>query len=272
MRKFIIRFCNFIKRTLETHPVYLDIKFSMPNSSLKDVKCVVTGGAKGIGLAISKKITESGGNVIITGRDEKALISTQKSLGPNCKYIVFDFTDFKKYDLFIRQVKDLMPDVNSMVFNAGISLHETSFEDVTFDSFDKQLATNLKTNYFLAQYYIKEFKKGNLIFVSSETADMKCLLPYGLTKSAINSFVAALSCKYYRQGLRVNAVAPGVTITNMVKNPNVDSDNYYCNNMSGRYFLPEEVAETVSFLLSDVSKSISGEVIHTNAGNHYRPQ
>jgi NAD(P)-dependent dehydrogenase (short-subunit alcohol dehydrogenase family) len=58
------------------------------------------------------------------------------------------------------------------------------------------------------------------LFVSSETADFKCALPYGLTKASINSLVPALSRKVYRRGIRVNGIAPGGTISNMTQNVN----------------------------------------------------
>ena len=79
-----------------------------------------------------------------------------------------------------------------------------------------------------------------------------------------------LSRRVYKEGIRVNAVAPGVTASDMT-NINVN-ENMYCNyNASNRYFMPEEVAEVVCFLISDVSKCISGEVINCDAGNHLNP-
>lgn len=272
MKEYIIRILSALIRLLNKKSVSINIGITDKSSELSTIKAVVTGGAKGIGKAISKRIIDSGGEVIIVGRDEKSLKETKEQLGTKARYIVFDTTNFYEYSNFFKSIIHEMPDVNALILNAGISLHEKEFKDVTIKGFDLQVNTNLKSNYFLAQHFISTINGGNIIFISSETANMKCLLPYGLTKAAINSFVAALSCKYYKKGFRVNAVAPGVTITNMVKNHNDNSNDYYCNNMSGRYFFPEEVAETVAFLLSDVSKCISGEIIHTNAGNHYRPQ
>ena len=79
-----------------------------------------------------------------------------------------------------------------------------------------------------------------------------------------------LSRRVYKEGIRVNAVAPGVTASDMT-NINAN-ENMYCNyNSSNRYFMPEEVAEVVCFLISDISKCISGEVINCDAGNHLNP-
>lgn len=273
MRSQIIRIIKSLLRVLESHPVSIDINILNEKSQLQQVKALVTGGAKGIGKAISKKIISSGGEVIITGRDIEALKATCNELGTKASYIQFDCNKFERYDAFFDSILQICPQINSMILNAGISLHEESLEKVSLESFDAQINTNFKSNYFLTQKYITRIKKGNIIFISSETADMKCVLPYGLTKAAINSFVAALNCKYYKTGIRVNAIAPGVTLTNMVRNTNITNHDYfYYNNIADRYFLPEEVAEIVAFLLSDVSKCISGEIIHTNVGNHYRAQ
>lgn len=93
-----------------------------------------------------------------------------------------------------------------------------------------------------------------------------------MTKAAINSLTGALSRRVYQYGIRVNAIAPGVTLSDMTKEyADVTDSNLSRNCAAGRIFLPEEVAELACFLLSDVSKCISGEVIHCNAGNHLNP-
>ena len=96
-------------------------------------------------------------------------------------------------------------------------------------------------------------------------------IPYGMTKAALNSMVGALSRRVYKEGIRVNAIAPGVTLSEMTASYAKSEDgNLYRKNAANRVFVPEEVAEVAAFILSDASVCISGEVIHTNAGNHYR--
>lgn len=273
MRKIILRITSFITRLLNTKPTYITInKISYPDSYLSGLYCVVTGGGKGIGFAISSKLVVCGAKVVITGRDKNALIAACNKLGANSQYIVFDSLDLDNYSKFFQKIQEIMPEFNSMVLNAGISNHENGFENVTLEDFNNQFDTNLKSNYFMAQEFIKRIKQGNLLFITSETGDMKCVLPYGLTKTCLNSLIPALGTKYYNRGIRVNGIAPGSTITNMVKNHNNDPNDYYYPNVAERYFLPEEVAEVAAFLLSEASKCISGEIIHTNAGNHFRVQ
>lgn len=104
--------------------------------------------------------------------------------------------------------------------------------------------------------------KGNILFVSSETGETADIRPYGLTKAAINSLVQGLAYLYASQGIRVNAIAPGVTATGMtgVSNTNL----YYPANPNGRAYLPEEMAEVATFLLSDASGCISGQIVACN--------
>lgn len=242
---------------------------------LKNRNIVITGGGKGIGYAIAEKCISEGANVVISGRNINDLKEAQKKLGKNCSYIVFDNTDINGINTFLEECDSkLNGKIDSLICNAGISLHEQNFRKVTIETFDKAFNTNFKANYFLAKYFIELIEKkkkvyGNLIFISSETGNQCYDIPYGLTKSSINSLTGALSRRVYKNNIRVNAIAPGVTISQMTKDYADCSDgNLYRKSASDRIFLPEEIAEVACFLLSNSSKCISGEVIHCNAGNH----
>lgn len=239
----------------------------------KNKKILITGGGSGLGFYIAKKCANEGAKVIIVGRNKEKLEEAINQLGPNTSYMIFDVQESEKSEEFMKEVFEKYGKIDCLINNAGISLHEKDFFSVTIDKFNKQIDTNLKGAYFLTQAYInllQEKDQGNVIFISSERGAQCDYLPYGLTKVAINSLTEGLSRKYYKRGIRVNAVAPGITASNMT---NIDKDsNLYCSyNASGRYFIPEEVAEVVAFLISDMSKCISGEVIYCDAGNHLNP-
>lgn len=189
------------------------------NGILKNRNIVITGGSRGIGFAIAKKFVSEGAKVLITGRNEDGLKKVTKELGNNSAYIVFDNSEIGRIDEFIAECKNKLGNIHSMVLNAGVSLHEGNFLNVTPEGYDKQFNTNLKSNYFIAQAFLKDKledqSEGNLLFLSSETAG-KCIdIPYGLTKAALNSLVGALARRVYQKGIRVNAIAPGVTLTDM---------------------------------------------------------
>ena len=222
---------------------------------------------------MAKKLSSEGAKVIITGRNEEKLKSAVNEIKNDVKYVVYDVRKCKKN--FINEVYNNYGKIDCIINNAGISLHEGNMLNVTNEGFQNQFDTNLKGAYFLAQEYIKKIKEdhqkeGNIIFISSERGRQCDDIPYGLTKRAINSLVEGMSRRFYKEGIRVNAVAPGITASDMTNIKR--EDDLFCDyNASGRFFMPEEVAEVVAFLVSDNSKCISGEIIHCDAGNHLNP-
>lgn len=275
-KSLIRRVAKFV---LESSPdKYVNVEIAQINHGeiLKDKKIVITGGGSGIGLAMAKKFISEGAKVLIAGRKEETLQAAAVELGDNCQYLVFDVTEYEKSKDFLKNSEKKLGGLNCLICNAGISLHEGTIKNVTLEGWDKTFNTNLKGSYFLAQAYMellssKGIKKGNLLFISSETSAQCYDIPYGLTKAAINSLTGALSRRRYQMGLRVNAIAPGVTISDMTKGyAEVSDGNMYRNCASGRIFYPEEVAEVACFLVSDASVCVSGQVIYCNAGNHLK--
>ncbi len=238
------------------------------NRILTGQHIVITGGSKGIGFEMAKKMVSEGATVIITGRNEDALKKAVSQLGSNAQYIQYDSSNVDGIDSFLNQCGH----IDSLILNAGVSLHEGSFLNVTVDGFDQQYNINLKANYFLAQAFLKRKleseETGNLLFISSETAGND--IPYGLTKASINSLVGGLARRVYQKGIRVNAIAPGVTYTDMTKGDHEIADDFANNSAAGRYLLPEEIAEVACFMLSDASKCISGEILYCDAGSHLK--
>ena len=112
--------------------------------------------------------------------------------------------------------------------------------------------------------------KSNILFISSLTGAQVYDLPYGLSKSCMNSLVGGLSRRYIKDGIRVNGLAPGITRTKITEDYiDQNDENLATNSAPGRVFLPEEMAEVACFLLSDCSTCISGEVINCDCGDHY---
>jgi NAD(P)-dependent dehydrogenase (short-subunit alcohol dehydrogenase family) len=117
----------------------------------------------------------------------------------------------------------------------------------------------------------KNSRSGNILFVSSETGDTADIRPYGLTKAAINSFVKGLANIMAPKGIRVNAVAPGITTSDMT-GFKADGNLYYADNTTDRVYLPGEVAEVASFLLSDASGCMSGQILVCNNAKTVNPR
>lgn len=274
-KDYLKRSFKFIFKGIPTNIINLEIVQKTPQEIFKSKKILITGGGRGLGFYIAKKCVSEGAEVIITGRKEETLKKAVEQLGDKANYKVFDIENVEKIEEFYKDIIKEYGNIDCLINNAGISLHENEITNVTIEGFNAQINTNLRGAYFLAKEYIKDIEKnkdkyGNIIFISSERGAQCDQIPYGLTKVAINSLTEGLSRKYYSKGIRVNAVAPGVTASEMT---GIDKDsNLYCDwNASKRFFIPEEVAEVVAFLISDYSKCISGEVIYTDAGNHLNP-
>ncbi len=267
IKTYLKRGVTYILRGVPQKNVIAQITYSSPSEQLKGKKIIITGGGRGLGLAMAKKFTEEGADVLISGRNETTLKEAANNIG--CKYMVLNVQDTTTFNTFINNANDILGGVNCLVNNAGISLHEPTFFDVTPESFDSQIATNLRGGYFLTQSFtnllIQENRKGNVLFISSETGETADIRPYGFTKAAVNSMVQGLASLFISKGIRVNAVAPGITASDMT-GFNVNDNLFINDRASERIYLPEEVAETACFLLSDCSGCISGQVIACNNG------
>ena len=226
-----------------------------------------------MGAAMAAKFVSEGASVLISGRKEADLKATADKIG--CRFLTLDVQDTSVLDRFIQDADEILGGADCLVNNAGISLHESTFFDVTPEKFDAQIATNLRGRFFLTQSFtkilLKEKRKGNVLFVSSETGETVDIRPYGFTKAAVNSMVQGLACLFVKDGIRVNAVAPGITASDMT-GFKADGNLFLAGNATERVYLPEEVAETACFLLSDASECISGQVIVCNNGKTINPR
>lgn len=241
------------------------ISYLRPNNILKGKKIVIIGGSRGIGAAMAEKFVNEGADVLIAGRTEKTIKDTAERIG--CKYLTLDICKVELFPKFINRADELLGGANCLVNNAGISLHENTFFDVTPDSFDRQIDTNFKGAFFITQEFIRKViadgRHADILFISSETGDTMDFRPYGFTKAAINSMTQGLAYLFAKDNIRINAVAPGVTASDMT-GINADGDIYLAYNRTERAYLPQEVAETACFLLSEASGCISGQIITCN--------
>lgn len=272
-KQYLKRDAKYILRGVPVKNITANISYLQPNGRLAGKKIIVTGGGKGLGAAMAKKFVDEGASVLISGRNEQTLRSTADKIG--CKYLTLDIQNTTELDNFISEADRILEGVDCLVNNAGISLHEPTFFDVTPETFDAQIATNLRGGFFLTQSFTKlllrEKRKGNVLFISSETGETVDIRPYGFTKAAINSMVQGLACLFVKDNIRVNAVAPGITASDMTGIKS-DGNLFLSINATERVYLPEEVAETACFLLSDVSECVSGQIILCNNGRTINPR
>lgn len=265
--KFIIK--GVPQVNIQNHIVQVNIDNVFAGKSI-----IVTGGSRGIGYSIAEKLLSGGAEIVITGRNADSLKKAASTLGEKCHYIVSDSGDVRScLELFEKCAKLFSNgSVDGLVNNAGISLHEGNFRDVSIEGFEKQFNINLKGPYFLIQSAIKYFESnsisGNIVVITSERGVFSDDLPYGLSKSAISSYVGGVAKRTAIEGIRINAVAPGLTGTDLIESQEYKSGNSFAMSQAGgRILAVEEIGEVTSFLMSDSSKCINGQVLVCNCGN-----
>lgn len=267
LKGVVKRGLQWIIKGVPNYSIDVNISYLSPNERLKGKNIIITGGGRGLGFAMAKKFIAEGANVIIVGRNEQTLRSSAEEL--KCNYLQLDVQQANSFESFFQKAEALLGPIDCLVNNAGISLHEQSFLDVNIDKFDSQINTNFKGVYFLTQEFVKRYinnglKSGKVLFISSETSMTVDDRPYGLTKAALNSLVQGLAYRYIKYGIRMNAIAPGVTLSDMIGNK---SGNLYApSQVTSRIYLPEEVAEIAAFLLSEESNLLNGQILVCNEG------
>ena len=274
IKNYIKRGFQYILRGVPEYKTTVTIQTLQPNKMLVGRNILITGGGRGLGFYIAKKLVEEGARVVITGRNEDTLKKAVSELGEKSRYLVFDVQNVNEIKNFFRDAEDKFDDqkIDSLVSNAGVSLHEGGFRNVTEEGWDLQMNTNLKGNYFLVKEFVEYLekhrqKKGNIVVITSERAKRSDDIPYGLTKAATSSFIQCMAQQVIHEGIRINGVGPGVTASDMT---GFSKDgNMYAEWQAGkRIFMPEEVAEVVNFLLSDISACIAGEIITCDQGRY----
>lgn len=152
-KQYIKRGIRYVLNGMPIQNISANISYLQPNGRLSGRKIIVTGGGKGLGAAMATKFVSEGALVLISGRNEKILKEKAQQIG--CQYLILDVQKTDSLDKFIHDADRILGGVDCLVNNAGISLHESTFFDVTPETFDAQIATNLRGGFFLTQSFTK---------------------------------------------------------------------------------------------------------------------
>jgi NAD(P)-dependent dehydrogenase (short-subunit alcohol dehydrogenase family) len=229
--------------------------------TLNNKKVLVSGASSGIGEIISKKLSDQGASLIITGRDETRLQETLISLkGENHKLILADLTKKDDLQTLVLDCEQL----DGVVFCAGI-IHYMSAKQLDLSSLEELFNINFKSQIALYQqlHINKKIKKNaSLVFISSVSAlsAVPATLAYSASKAAINSSVRVLASELSKLGVRVNSISPGLIETPLLENTFLNKEVFEKN--AAKYPLGpgkgEDVANAAIFLLSNASRWITG--------------
>ena len=244
---------------------------------LKNKLALVTGTNRGVGLSVLKKFSENGADVIACARRknvkfEQLILNISKKYKNKITPVYFDLSQENEIEQGIKTINAISNKIEIIVNNAGIdqvSLFQmTSIEKIK-EIFDINFFSHLRLTQKLMKIMIKN-KKGSIINISSNAAE-ECdagRVGYASSKAALIAFTKVLSKELGSFNIRVNAVAPGLTNTNMMGK---GISQKVIEEAIKRVALkrpaePEEISDVVVFLGSDLSRYISGEVIFVTGG------
>ncbi|SDP18377.1 SDR family NAD(P)-dependent oxidoreductase [Halobacillus aidingensis] len=245
-------------------------------SDIKGKHVIVTGGSKGIGRDVAIEFAKLGASVVITGRDENALIETKSELSrfssPH-NYIVADMREVTEVIQMVDEAAGLMGGIDILVNNAGVNLPKSAFE-VTEEDWDSMIDTNLKGSFFCSQQvgrYMLKQKKGKIINIVSQMAFVGYFkrAPYCASKGGAVQLTKALAVEWASQHINVNAVAPTFIETELTKQMLEEStfrEDVINRIPLGKLARPRDVTGAVIYLASNMADFITGETIKVDGG------
>jgi short chain dehydrogenase. len=243
---------------------------------------IVTGGSSGIGFAIAKKFAEENANVVVIARNAEKLDAAVKKIkdetkGRVCGYLC-DISDYKDIENISHNIVTDIGTPEILVNNAGGFTNKTQWEEITEEMWDMSIKTNLLSVFhctkIFTQYMRENSIKGSVVNIGSSSAlQIKSdKMQYTITKSGVHTMTKILALDLAKYGIRVNAVAPGPTLTERVRS-RFDVQGLLQQEQERmdkiplkRYALPEEIAEAVLFLASDKASFITGVVLPVDGG------
>lgn len=241
---------------------------------LENKIAIVTGGTRGIGLATVKAFLREGATVILTGsRQETAdrAVAALKQEDPNARVagIAPNLTDLAGVEESFRKVAQEYGRIDVLVNNAGMS-DSTPFDQYDEATFDKVMDLNLKGVFTCSRAVtpILQAQGGGVILNTSSMVSLygqPSGIAYPTSKFAVNGFTLSLARELGKYGIRVNAVAPGITDTDMMRAVPQDIIQALSAQIPlGRIGKPEEVANAFVFLASEMASYITGVVLHVD--------
>lgn len=239
---------------------------------------VITGASSGIGRASAKAFAQNGFDVVAVGRNEGELSEIKNSAenGGSIRMHLADLLEQSQLDRLVSETIDKNGRIDVLVNAAGI-IKNGSIETTTLDDWDKMLNINLRSVFSLMQKCLPhlELTKGNVVNVSSVTGTRAFpnVLAYCVSKAAIDQLTRCSALELAAKGIRVNAVNPGVVVTNIHKRGGMAEPDYEkflehskTTHPLGRVGKPEEVADLIYFLASENASWITGATYEIDGG------
>lgn len=238
---------------------------------LKDMVAVVTGGTRGIGYAIVRTFLENKAKVVLFGsRPETAKKAVDALKAENSSFEVEgispDLTNYADVEKALADVKAKYGKIDILVNNAGISASDPLYKYDPKD-FDKIMALNVNACFYTAKAVAPMMKEngGGVILNTSSMVSIygqPAGVGYPTSKFAVNGMTKSLARELAKDNIRVNAVAPGVTDTDMVAALPEQTRQYITSTIPlGRIGTPQDIANAFLFLASPLASYVTGEIL-----------
>jgi len=239
---------------------------------------IVTGGARGLGKAYALRLAEEGAKVVVVDVLETGPVQKEiEAKGGEALALQTDVTDEKGTEEIAQKTVDCFGSIDILINNAAMfaSIKKKSFFDISASEWDEVIGVNLKGTFLCSKAVYPQMKKqgkGKIINVSSGTFynGIPFFLHYVTTKGGVIAFTRALAREVGDYGICVNAIAPGLTISDGTEESSSYSDDYYQANANRRCIkkieMPEDLTGTIVFLASEDSDMITGQTIVVDGG------
>ncbi|TAJ96904.1 MAG: glucose 1-dehydrogenase [Reyranella sp.] len=242
----------------------------------KDKVVLVTGGATGIGLATANAFGRCGARLVIAGRrrdeGEKA-VAALAGTGAGARFIATDVTRPDELESLHRTILETYGRLDVAFNNAGYQEPRAPLAEQDSALYDRVFDTNVKSVYLSLQHQIRIMTQqgGGAIVVNASVSGMRNPNPglalYSASKAAVLSLTRSAAMEYAQDGVRINAVAPGRVVTDMMLSSKImDMGAVAAGLPLRRMGRPEEVAEAVLWLASDAASFVVGHVLCTDGG------
>lgn len=246
---------------------------------------IITGGAAGLGKAAAEKLAAEGANLVLVDINNEALENTKKEIlasFPNAEVLLIaaDVSDEKAVADYVKQAVNKFQRIDGFFNNAGIEGRQARVVDYDVNIFRKVIDINLMGVYYGLKHVLAVMEKqgsGYIVNVASVGGirGVQNQTPYVASKHAVTGMTKNAAIEYGAKGISVNAIAPGVILTDMVEGAfrQIGGENwegamadFVAPNPKKRCGKPSEVAELVAFLLSGSADYLNGAVIPIDGG------
>ena len=242
--------------------------------NLKNKNIIITGATGGIGNSIVDTLTSLNSKLIVTGSNEKKL-EQLKNKNANLIVIKQDISIHDELEAFVEKCNnELDGKIDVLVNNAGITKDNLTIR-MDKKEWDNVIDINLTSTFLLSKYVIKKMLKnkfGKIINITSVVGHTGNIgqANYAASKGGVSSMSKSLSLEYAKKNILINCIAPGFIDTAMTEKINNDFKSQLKSKIPlNRFGSPQDIANCVAFLSSDLSNYITGETIHVNGGMYF---